>query len=122
VLIIQLLIIAAIVAVGVRFLFSSGQRTQAARRILFILLGVFAILSVLVPDIWTDLAAFVGVGRGTDLLLYALTIAFVSYVATSYRRERALEVNLTKLARRLALDEAPPPRPSARDGGQALSE
>jgi hypothetical protein len=116
VLLIQVIIITAIVVVGVRFLFSSGQRTQAARRILLALLGVFAVLSVLFPEVWTRLAEALGVGRGTDLLLYALTIAFLGYVATSYRRERALEANVTKLARRVALDEAA----AARDDDRVL--
>lgn len=102
----QLIIIAAIVVVGLRFLRSSGERMQATRRILLVLLGVFAVLSVLIPEIWTDVAQFLGIGRGTDLLLYGLTIAFLSYVATSYRRERALQASVTRLARRLALDEA----------------
>jgi hypothetical protein len=103
---IQILIIASIILVGVRFLLSSGQRTQAARRMLLVALGIFAVLSVLFPEIWSRVADVLGVGRGTDLLLYALTIAFLSYVATSYRRERALEASVTKLARRIALDEA----------------
>ena len=110
---IQVLIILAIVLLAVRFLPSTGQRSQAVRRVLLALLGLFAVFSVLFPETWTRLAELVGVGRGTDLLLYGLTIAFLGYVATSYVRFRALESTVTKLARRIALDEAPPARPAA---------
>lgn len=103
---IQFLIIMGIVVIGVRFLRSTGQTGQAARRLLLVLLGVFAIFSVLLPEIWTRLASALGVGRGTDLLLYGLMIAFMSYVATSYQRGRQLEASITRIARRLALDEA----------------
>jgi hypothetical protein len=110
-LVIQVLIIVVIVALALRVLLSTGPRSLALRRVLLALLGLFAVLSVLVPEVWTELAELVGVGRGTDLLLYGVTVAFLGYVTTSYLRFRALEATVTRLARRIALDEAPhPPR------------
>jgi small membrane protein len=107
--VIQVLLIIAVLLIGVRLLLSVGARTQALRRLLLIALGVFAVLSILLPDIWSQLARVVGVGRGTDLLLYALVVAFFGFVTTSYVRFRDLEVRYTRLARRIALDEAPRP-------------
>ena len=46
----------------------------------------------------------VGVGRGTDLVLYALVVAFLSFTVTTYLRFRDLETNYTRLARRIALE------------------
>lgn len=109
-LLIQLVIVAAILLVALRFILSTGQRSQAVRRVLLLLLGVFAVLSVLFPESWTTVAQWLGVGRGTDLLLYGMVIAFLGYVATSYVRFRSLEATVTRLARRIALDEAPPHR------------
>ncbi len=48
----------------------------------------------------------VGVGRGTDLVLYALVVAFLSFTVTTYLRFRDLETSYTRLARRIALSEA----------------
>jgi len=56
----------------------------------------------------------VGVGRGTDFLLYALVIAFLAQILSSFRRNSARERQITHLARRIALDNAPEPPADAR--------
>ena len=61
-------------------------------------------MSILFPDVWSRLARMVGVGRGTDLVLYALVVAFLSFTVTTYLRFRDLETNYTRLARRIALE------------------
>jgi hypothetical protein len=106
VLLIQVVLI-AVVAVVVTTLFRSrGARSQAIRRVGLLLFGVFAAVSILFPSVWNRIAVTLGVGRGTDMVLYALVVAFLSYVVTSYLRFRDLETRYTKLARRVALDEA----------------
>ena len=103
---IQVLLIAVVVAVAARLFRSGGARSQAVRRIGLLLFAAFAVFSILVPGVWNRIAHFVGVGRGTDMVLYALVVAFLSYVVTTYLRFRDFEVRYTRLARRLALDEA----------------
>lgn len=83
-----------------------GARHQALRRIglvAFIGLGIF---SILFPEWLGWVAGLVGVGRGADLVFYALVVAFLFYVATNHRRFVALDRKLTILARQLALTEA----------------
>ncbi|MGO1279235.1 MAG: DUF2304 domain-containing protein, partial [Cellulosimicrobium funkei] len=58
------------------------------------------------PEWLTFVANLLDVGRGTDLLLYALVIAFVSFIATSHRRTNQLERKITVLTRELGLAEA----------------
>ena len=50
-----------------------------------------------------------GVGRGADLLLYALVVAFLISILSEFRRNTRLERQITQLARRVALDGAPDP-------------
>lgn len=103
---IKILLMAGIAAVALVILRGSrGARHQALRRLMLLVFAGFAVLSLLFPTIWAAMARAVGVGRGTDLLLYGLIIAFLGYVATSYLRFRDLETQLTVLTRRLALDE-----------------
>ena len=124
-------------SMGMRLFRSGGARSQAVRRLGLLLFAAFAVFSILVPDVWNRIARFVGVGRGTDMVLYALVIAFLSFVVTTYLRFRDFEVRYTRLARRLALDEAArdyprgsapgpanPGGPSGRggDGGDVLDE
>ncbi|HET6694557.1 MAG TPA: DUF2304 domain-containing protein [Pedococcus sp.] len=105
-LLIQIPLIIVVIAVVARLFSSRGARAQAIRRIGLLLFAGFAIVSILFPDVWNRIARLVGVGRGTDMVLYALVVAFLSSTVTTYLRFRDLETRYTKLARRLALDEA----------------
>ncbi len=107
---IQLVLIVVVVITAVRLLRDRGARTQAVRRLGLLLFAAFAVWSILFPTIWNHIARLVGVGRGTDMVLYALVVAFLSFTLTTYVRFRELETRYTKLARRLALDEAGPPQ------------
>jgi hypothetical protein len=118
VLIIQVLLIAMVVLVVARLFRSRGARAQGIRRIGLVAFAVFAAVSILFPDVWSRLARLVGVGRGTDLVLYALVVAFLSYMVTTYLRFRDLETSYTRLARRIALSEAQR-RPGPDDAGPA---
>ena len=125
-LLIQVLLILVVIAVVARLFRSRGARAQAIRRIGLLLFAGFAVVSILFPAVWNRIAQMVGVGRGTDMVLYALVVAFLSFTVTTYLRFRELETRYTRLARRLALDEAahtiaspevtPPPGGSDDDG------
>jgi hypothetical protein len=102
---IQIVLIAGVLYVVARLFRSRGARAQAIRRVGLLLFAAFAVISILFPDVWNRIAALVGVGRGTDMVLYALVVAFLSSSVTSYLRFREVETRYTRLARRLALDE-----------------
>ena len=110
---IQILLILGTLAVSWRLLMSYGQKAQALRRLGLVVFAVFAVVSILVPDVWNRIAALVGVGRGTDMVLYGLVVAFLSYMVTVYSRFRAMETMMTRLARRIALDNAQPGQDSS---------
>ena len=102
---IQVLLILVVILVVARLFRSRGARAQAIRRLGVIAFGAFAVVSILFPDLWSSIARAVGVGRGTDLVLYSLVVAFLSFTVTTYLRFRDLETRYTRLARRMALDE-----------------
>ena len=105
--VIQVLLLVAVAVVAILLTRSTANaRHQAIRRILLVGFVALAALSVIFPDWLTWLARRVGVGRGADLLLYALAIAFLSYIATSFRRLGELDRKLTLLTRELALTRA----------------
>lgn len=104
---IQLLLIAAIIVLALFTMRRTGADSHLAiRRLLMGAFVVAAVLSVLFPQWLSWLAKLVGVGRGTDLLLYALVVVFLAFVYTQYRRNAALQRQLTLLARRIALMDA----------------
>jgi len=120
---IQILLLIALVVIGVMLTRSAaGARHQAVRRILLLLFVAFAAATVLFPQALTEVANFVGVGRGADLLLYALVIAFLGYISTSYRRMSRMEDRIAQLSRQVALSTVRqpsvtlPPAPQAPSG------
>lgn len=80
----------------------------ALKRLGMLLMIVFAAFAVLFPGLLNRLAAWLGVERGINLLLYALVLAFFMQVATTYRRDADTEKRLTQLARAIALSTHPP--------------
>jgi small membrane protein len=105
--IIKLLLLAAIALVA---LFALRGSTKAVHRILWraYVVGILlaAAASVLFPGILVWLAKLVGVGRGTDLLLYILVITFLFVSVILFRRLDALERRYVGLARAVAIQQA----------------
>jgi hypothetical protein len=109
---IQLLLILAVVALLV-FLLRSRRSVQSRAwvkvgYVLFLLAGVYAILR---PDDTTVVANWVGVKRGTDLMLYALIIVFAFTTLSAYMRFKDLELRYARLARAIAIEGAQAPEP-----------
>jgi hypothetical protein len=84
----------------------AAARTRAWKRLILLALVAVAIVSILRPELTTRVANFLGVGRGTDLLLYVLTAVFLYVVVGFYLKFKDVERQVTVLARRHALDEA----------------
>src|SRR4051794_19453998 len=102
---IQVVLIVVVIAVAAQLFRSRGERSQALRRIGLVAFAAFAVVWILFPDLWNRIATLVGVARGTDVVLYALVVAFLSFAGTTYIRFRDMETRYTRLARRIALDE-----------------
>ena len=112
---IQAALILAVIAVGWMMLRTpGGARHMAARRLVTLAFVAFAVFNITFPWAMSSIAHRMGVGRGTDFLLYALVIAFLAQILSSFRRNSARERQITHLARRIALDNAPEPPAGAR--------
>jgi hypothetical protein len=104
---IQVILIATTLGVLVLLLqHRAAARTRAWKKLIMVALAAVAVTSILYPQLTTTVANFVGVGRGTDLVLYLLVAVFLYVTLGFYLRFRDLERQLTVLARRLAIDEA----------------
>lgn len=103
---IQVLLIIAILALSVRFLASGNSvKTQAGKKIMLLVFTLIAIVCVLWPDVLSNVAHFLGVGRGADLLLYGLTVAFIFVQLNNYLKEKDEKKKLVALARKVAILE-----------------
>ncbi|MDN5747905.1 MAG: DUF2304 domain-containing protein [Pseudonocardia sp.] len=104
---IQFLLVLAVLGVLFVFVRSSGAvYVQASKRIALVLFAAANIYAVMRPDDLTTLARMLGVGRGTDLVLYALVVAFMAGMFSFYQRFRIVDRRYTELARTVAIREA----------------
>ena len=107
---IQGLLIASIFALVV-FLLRSRRSVQSQAWVkvgflAFMFAGVYAVLR---PNDTTVVAHWLGVDRGTDLMLYALIVAFGFSTLNTYLRFKDLELRYARLARAIALEGARSP-------------
>ncbi|MCI6584008.1 MAG: DUF2304 domain-containing protein [Mobiluncus porci] len=87
-----------------------GARNLAMRRILALLFAIGAAIAIIYPPVISAVARFLGVGRGTDLLLYALVVVVLATWLVQWRYNIAVQARLTELTRQVAL--ANPEKPS----------
>lgn len=101
--------------IALAFIIVRPVRTEnrlALRRLGTLILIIFACFSVIFPGLLNRLAAFIGVDRGINLLVYALVLTVFSQMATAYRRDLENNRKLTALARAIALKDVQYPSQS----------
>ncbi len=104
---IQILLLLAVLGLLFVFVRSSGAvYVQASKRIALVLFAIANIYAVMRPDDLTTIARMLGVGRGADLVLYALVVAFMAGMFSFYQRFRVVDRRYTELARTVAIREA----------------
>lgn len=114
--IIKTILIILFVLFGIMLLRSGrSARIQAIRTLALVLFLVAAIIAVMFPEIVNDLAVSVGIGRGTDLLLYAFIVVFIGNALQVARKRSAQDARITQLARTLALQRPLEPLPPSED-------
>jgi hypothetical protein len=120
--IIKILLIAGALGFGVLILRDTAAGHNLIRRIGGLVVVVLGIIAVLWPQLTVYVANAVGVGRGTDLVLYVFVMVFLYSTAATAQRIHRLERQVTQLTRELAIDRAQPPatlpeQPRARTTG-----
>jgi hypothetical protein len=103
---IRVVLVAAFGLLLVGFLQSRNAASiRAVKKVLLVGLVVFAIVVVLQPGIADGLANILGVGRGADLLLYSVTVAFLFVSLNGYLKFLEMESRFAALVRAVALLE-----------------
>ena len=107
---IQGLLITSIIALLVYLLRSRrSAQSRAWVKVGYLVFVTAAVYAVLRPNDTTVVAHWLGVDRGTDLMLYALIIAFSFTTLSTYLRFKDLELRYARLARAVALEGAQAP-------------
>ncbi len=104
---IQIILILCFTVLLVRFLGSpNSAQTKAWKKILGVVFTCMAIAAVITPELLNIVAHKLGVGRGADLLLYVLTLAFLASKLGDYTNKKREQQLIVKLARKVAILEA----------------
>ena len=94
---------------GAAWLYFTRFRTMLRDRAVAVAIMLLGIVFVLFPDLTTQIATRIGVGRGTDLLLYVLSMLFVFSMVILSSRIARIESRQVELVRLLALENASSP-------------
>lgn len=79
-------------------------RTAHSDRVVYLACALVGILLVLAPDLSSDIAHTLGIGRGVDLIIYVFILAGLFYSVTITSELKRLQRQMTTLVRQLALD------------------
>jgi hypothetical protein len=103
----QVILVLILVLLVLSFLRSrTTSRTKAYKKILLVLFVLCAIIVVIFPDITTQVAHLLGIGRGADLLLYGLTVVVIFLLLNTYIKDREEQRRFVVLSRKVAILEA----------------
>jgi hypothetical protein len=81
-----------------------------------------AATAIALPDLTSQVAKFLGINRGADLVFYLAILGGISVCFYFYQRTRQLENLITELARREALTNAQRGRAPCTQGRPAVDE
>lgn len=103
---IRAILIVALFALLMWFLRSrNAAAVRATKKVLLLVLLGFAVIAILNPALTDLLASLLNVGRGADLLLYALTVSFFFFAMNGYLKHLDMEQRIVTLVREVALLE-----------------
>jgi hypothetical protein len=97
-------------------------RTVWMDRIIYLLFAIIGILLVIDPNLTSQIASRIGIGRGTDLLIYLFILASLFYAVNVRAQLKRIRVQMTLVVRTLALQQPVygpiPPQESAKNSKQ----
>jgi small membrane protein len=107
----QLIVVPLAAVLFVRSLILLGRGLHRRASALGALVWLAAGVTILRPNITVTIARAMGIGRGTDLVLYFFLMAFLATAFYFYNRVMQLESAITIIVRHAALREACPAAP-----------
>ncbi len=81
-------------------------RSHAMSRLIMIIISLLGILFVLFPSLSNELAKYVGVGRGADLIIYLFMVFSFLYNIFMYAKLRMIRQDQTEIIKNIAIQNA----------------
>jgi len=83
----------------------NSNKISAYKKILLGLFVLSVILAIFYPNVVGEIAHFIGIGRGADLIFYLTTIVLIFVIVNSSFQRKEEQKKIVKLARRITLLE-----------------
>ena len=80
-------------------------RTVWMDRIIYLVFAIIGILLVIDPDLTSQIAGRIGIGRGTDLLIYLFILASLFYAVNIRAQLKRMQEQMTLVVRKMALQQ-----------------
>lgn len=96
-------LLACLIALGI---YVGSHRLSGGQTATVVVIAIVGLMLVIFPQVASIVAQLVGVGRGTDLLLYFAIISGLFVAANLYFRSKRQEGQIVALTRALALTTA----------------
>ena len=91
------------------------RRVARLPGVFWLLVWLSAAAAIVVPDMTSVVARFLGIRRGADLVLYCAILGGMVGFFLMYVRQRRLEASLTELVRHMAISDPRRPESSVRE-------
>ena len=101
-----LLVLVAVVLLAKVAASDASHTIKAGQKLIAVLLVVLMVVAVMYPELVSMIAQSVGIGRGTDLLIYALCCVCLWYGFSRYANVQRERVVIDRIARRVAINDA----------------
>lgn len=82
---------------------------RAMRIMMLLALMLITSYSIAFPETWQNFAEILGIGRGADLMLYLLAVAFITFVGLVLRKLRDIEYRTSLVVQQIALQNVQKP-------------
>lgn len=101
------LIFVGVLVIGVAVLWKLGGTShgRASKRLVMLGFAFLVALTILNPELTTNLANFIGLGRGADLVFYLTSIGLMFLAAITYLSHRRTEDRVAELVTAQAVTE-----------------
>lgn len=90
----------------ISFIFIRKSRGKRLNVVFLVVAALISAVFVICPDLTTKIARLLGVGRGTDFVLYISIMVFWYFIAQLFARIRKMEQMMTEILRKDAIRSA----------------
>lgn len=91
---------------GIILVYFSLLRSRVFDKVIVLVIPLTGFIFILKPNWLTRVAHVVGIGRGTDLLIYIGVLFFLFVILFFYAKIYRMERKITKMVRKDAIDNA----------------